>query len=96
MSIGRYKKSDNDLLMKEHPDQEIADGIAEICKDHDHVYFLSTRFDIEEKYLKDMETRHDKLLQKMELVDTVHLKGYAAMDLEDQGDLQVEIYKTCK
>jgi hypothetical protein len=43
-----------------------------------------------------METRHDKLLQKMELVDTVHLKGYAAMDLEDQGDLQVEIYKTCK
>ena len=96
MSIGRYKKSDNDLLMKEHPDQEIAEGIAEICKDYDHVYFLSTRFDIEEKYLKDMETRHDKLLQEMELVDTVHLKGYAAMDLEDQGDLQVEIYKTCK
>ena len=96
MSIGRYKKSDNDLLMKEHPDQEIADRIAEICKKHEHVYFLSTRFDIEEKYLKDMETRHDKLLQEMELVDAVHLKGYAAMDLEDQGDLQVEIYKTCQ
>lgn len=96
MSIGRYKKSDNDLLMKEHPDQEIADGIAKMCEEHDHVYFLSTRFDIEEKYLKAMDTRHDKLLQEMELIDEVHLKGYAAMDLEGMGDLQVEIYKTCK